>query len=1149
MDFDSIKSMVEDYFNGQYEVKKFLGEGSFAKVYLVKHNFLDDLRAMKIIKEPLKSTVNVKTVFHEVMIATQLRHEHIISIYDAGVLSNQNDDDLAYFVMEYVPGGNLEQYLNSFADSDLYMPLDCVLDLMKQILQGLNTLHSSKPIIIHRDLKLNNILLSYDSKGDIVIKISDFGFAKEITTNISDIDIAGTRPYMAPESFSKVISTMTDIYATGVIFYQLLTNRYPYDTDKFKTSELMELKPWKGELKPPSHYNPNVSEKLDEIVMKCLEINPDNRYHDASELLSEIMILLEKTIITKPLLKDNNQSDESEHIINDSLIKAFSLAKQENKLAEAIEILESEVLKDYLIRQDYGETLRMWKSEHPDIKLVSKAFTVNLTGCNYELSCNLLCEAIAYNPDIKSNYQHYFDLWKIFINLGKYGNLVKAIIRLEELIEANELIKEMYWNVIHILKTYSLEEIVTEAIKLAELNNLNDAALLMEFAVVCDYNIQEKYSYQLSLWKQNIKLKFKGLNNFNVDTIDYAIDLGTVDSIVAHFKDDGVEIIKNHSTGEICTPSAVLIDENNHIHVGHDAQDMLLDDNGNCVSEFKHEMGFQIPFYFKKSLKTLYPEELSSEILKDLRLSVYNHCGVDMQHAVICVPANSNPLKTKAVNDAADLAGFKSHTLIFEPVAVAVAYDFKSPPQDDELWLVYDLGGATFNTTLISNDDGEIEKIDTAGLDNFGGNVFDWLIVEELFAPKIRIDLNLKEFKKDNVKYFSIFSKLKRAAEDAKKELSKSQNSQVVIFNLFEEYDFKYDLSVDEFKSIIEDYMRISFELCNNLLSRNKYSINDVDKIILSGGSCLSPIVKQLIHDEFETSIEDSINPLTVVSQGAAIYAGNLEKPPIKSEKSNYSLIIDMQKELKGRLFTLNDNYLFLGFSIEFKNNDFTTGKIPVNTDGSFKTKFELKNEYIVSIYHENESITLKNTFESVDDGITFNELNGKYQDFLKHNYILKECDLLNYLERLVQISRTDAIAISPANSILTKLSNIITEKENELKFNHLLDNVKSKIVIVKKNGLFDVDDLKLDEVIENKDFNELNNIYTELIEKYVKLNRKEVMESVFFNLRYDGVYSKNPEVAEDLITKSLNAISESDYNQLFKYINKLYELDERNDD
>ena len=153
------------------------------------------------------------------------------------------------------------------------MSLYHVLDLMKQILEGLNVLHSSNPPIIHRDLKLNNILLSYNACGEIVIKISDFGFAKSVTTNISDVDVVGTRSYMAPECFKKVASTRTDIYAVGVIFYQLLTNNFPYVIEEFSLNEMIEFKPWSNPLKAPSEFNEKISKILDEIVAKCLDRN------------------------------------------------------------------------------------------------------------------------------------------------------------------------------------------------------------------------------------------------------------------------------------------------------------------------------------------------------------------------------------------------------------------------------------------------------------------------------------------------------------------------------------------------------------------------------------------------------------------------------------------------------------------------------------------------------------------------------------------------------------------------------------------------------------------------------------------------------------------------------------------------------------
>ena len=109
-------------------------------------------------------------------------------------------------------------------------------------------------------------------------------------------------------------------------------------------------------------------------------------------------------------------------------------------------------------------------------------------------------------------------------------------------------------------------------------------------------------------------------------------------------------------------------------------------------------------------------------------MSVYDETGVNIEHAVICVPANSNPIKIRAVNDAAELAGFRSHSLVLEPIAVGLAYGLQ---KTNGIWMIYDLGGGTFNVSIIANSKGELEKIATDGLDNIGGNSFDWKIVND----------------------------------------------------------------------------------------------------------------------------------------------------------------------------------------------------------------------------------------------------------------------------------------------------------------------------------------------------------------------------------------------------------------------------------
>lgn len=1174
LDFEEIKDLVGNYFNGQYEVKKFLGEGSFAKVYLVKHNYLDDFRAMKIIKEPISPTTNIKSVFHEVMLATKLRHENVISIYDAGIMSrdivNKSKRDLAFFVLEYVQGGDLEQYLNSFINSNILMPINRALDLIKQILMGLNTLHMSNPPIVHRDLKLNNILLTYDKCGEIVVKISDFGFSKEVTTSISDIDIGGTRPYMAPECFNKILSPMVDIYAVGIIFYQLLTNRLPYNVDDFTTEEMLDLKPWQNKFEPPSFYNKNVSKNLDEIVMKCLEFSPQNRYQNASEALNDVEIAINEF---KPLkVEKNHVSDDyfTDYILNDSLKKAFMLAKIENKLNEAIEILESEVLRDFDVRKYYGQRLKMWKSEYPDVKLVSSAFTVNLSGKNYKLSCDLLKEAIAYNPSIKNKYYHFIDLWQIFIDLSNEGNLVKAVLELESLMDLNNHIRDIYSPIINILKTFSVEEIVAQSVHWANSNNLVDASNLMEFAVVYDSNIREEYGYKLSLWKQNMNTDFKVGTQVEGETIDYAIDLGTTDSILSYYNEGNPQIIKNYKTGKDYTPSAVLIDENNDVYIGEHAKKALLLDNSNAVSEFKHNMGFSVPFNFKNASREMQPEELSAEILKELRVSAFKQCGVNMDHAVICVPANSNNIKTRAINDAANLAGFRSHTLLLEPIAVALAYDLSS--YGDANWIIYDLGGGTFTLSLIRYKSGEIEKIDSIRLDDFGGDTLDWAIVDEIFVPKILDDLHLIDFRRHNQKYKQIFSKLKLAAEKSKKELDITTSTDICLTNLFSNYDFTYNLSRDEFIQTVQSLIKPTFNLAQNLLNRNSLSFDEIEKVVLVGGSCISPVLRSIIGKNFDVPLKFSLNPLTAVAKGASIYAGSLKKPKIRVYDGPVSVIINScDGHVDGRIFTPDDKFSFLGYFIEFSNSNNSSGKVPVNLDGTFDVNIK-KGDYDIMVYDgegivkidEKSPKSIKNDeiyIEFIDKSFSnnhslrvdeiINSYNGliKKIDYLKdYSFYLNEIDILNYLDRLVDIVQIDKRALLQTSIYTDYLESIVEKNLDYLNFSIILENIENKVKIINENKLFNIDNLekKLKEAVELKDFNKLDDIYNSLMRKYIEINRKDVIISSFFNLKSEGIYINNIEEFNHLSKRATVSLEKQDYDALAEIVCRLYEIDER---
>ena len=509
MNFEKVKEIVEEFFNGQYDVIKFLGEGSYAQVYLVRHNYLNDKRAMKIIKEPLTNTANIESIFHEVQIASQLRQENIISIYDAGIIY-----DFAYFVLEYISGGDLEDFRNSYIKENESIPIHICLNIMKQILLGLNTLHSSKPTIIHRDLKTKNILMNYNDDEDIIIKISDFGFARELSSKSEDFEVGGTKPYMAPECFKGIFSTESDVYAVGVIFYLLLTTSFPYNIDEYEIEDIVDGRPWKKILKLPSQFDENIPKFIDKIALKSIQKDPEKRYKDANEFIDDLEIAIDtfkEYAYYQDYLNEKKESKEEQeyhydYIVNDNILEAFRLAKIEDGLDEAISILEKEVLKDYEIRKSYAKTLRLWKGDYPDAKLISEAFTVTLKGENYKLAIEMLNEAFAYNPILKESYGHYIDLWNIFIDLDKDKDLKRAINALENLMQSDDRINDIYKDSIDTLRTFDKNRILEESIALSKKNKLVDSSKLLEFLVVSDDDIRKDYAYKLSLYKQDMRM-------------------------------------------------------------------------------------------------------------------------------------------------------------------------------------------------------------------------------------------------------------------------------------------------------------------------------------------------------------------------------------------------------------------------------------------------------------------------------------------------------------------------------------------------------------------------------------------------------------------------------------------------------------------
>ena len=439
------------------------------------------------------------------------------------------------------------------------------------------------------------------------------------------------------------------------------------------------------------------------------------------------------------------------------------------------------------------------------------------------------------------------------------------------------------------------------------------------------------------------------------NTIDYGIDLGTTTSSIAKIENNYTSVVPNLKDNSMnYTPSAVYIQNKKGkeiISVGLRAKNMLYKEN-DAYSEFKLRMGDTEPYHFKQANKDMMPEELSAEILKSLKEDVKNHKGETISSVVITVPADFNQTKIQATKRAANLAGFKECYLIKEPSAAALAYAYDSTEEDDGFWMIYDLGGGTFDVAIVKKIDDEFDIVANEGDESLGGKLIDWDIVDKIFAPAIAEEFGVNDFNRSNKdKYGREFGMLKGAAEEAKIGLSSADEYTVVIDRFMEDEDgdmgdFEYDLTRSELEEIMLPYVNRSINSCYEALKKVDLSANDITKLILVGGSTLSPIIRESLDKEFHMPLDFTIDPITVVSRGAAISAGNIIKSyvdeDVEIERGEYS--IHLEYETMG-----SDDEFFVvynvgaphgesldGCFIEFKNikSGTSSGRIPLDEDG-----------------------------------------------------------------------------------------------------------------------------------------------------------------------------------------------------------------------
>ena len=346
------------------------------------------------------------------------------------------------------------------------------------------------------------------------------------------------------------------------------------------------------------------------------------------------------------------------------------------------------------------------------------------------------------------------------------------------------------------------------------------------------------------------------------------IDLGTTNSCVAIYEGGEAKVIANASGGRT-TPSVVAF-KNGEMLVGEKAKHQAVI-NPETISSIKRLMGTSKKV--KANGKEYTPEEVSAMILGDLKKTAEDYLGEKVTKAVITVPAYFNDAQRQATKNAGKIAGLEVERIINEPTAAALAYGLDKQDKNEKI-LVYDLGGGTFDVSILELGDGVFEVKSTSGNNNLGGDDFDNKLSDYILSEiKKQEGVDLKDDK-------MAMQRIKEAAEKAKKDLSGMTTTQISLPFIAQvdgaPISFEMDITRAKFEDLIRDLVESTTEPVRKALKDAKLKASDIDKVILVGGSTRIPMVQELVKKELGKEPSKGVNPDEVVAMGAAIQGGVL---------------------------------------------------------------------------------------------------------------------------------------------------------------------------------------------------------------------------------------------------------------------------------
>ena len=375
------------------------------------------------------------------------------------------------------------------------------------------------------------------------------------------------------------------------------------------------------------------------------------------------------------------------------------------------------------------------------------------------------------------------------------------------------------------------------------------------------------------------------------------IDLGTTNSEVAVIRNNQAEVLLED--GEAILPSVVGLDADGRLLVGHAARNQWVLAPERTVRSIKRRMGTADVVQLGDQQYT--PQEISAFILRKLKELAEKQLGQPVHKAVITVPAFFNETQREATREAGELAGLEVVRIINEPTAASLTYD--SHPEKMERLLVYDLGGGTFDVSIVQIEQGVVEVLSSHGDTHLGGDDFDQLLLDFVcndFLREYGVDLRKSPTGK---------SRVLRAVEEAKKRLSSEPAVQIEEEFIAEKHGaplhLRRELRRNEYEALIEPLLAKTLKCVDQSLSDAKLNANQIDKVILVGGASRTPLVHELLQSQLGQPVHAEVDPDLCVAMGAAVQGGliaGIDVGPVLVDITPHTLGIQTLSERDGRL-------------------------------------------------------------------------------------------------------------------------------------------------------------------------------------------------------------------------------------------------------